>query len=224
MLGLSPALVRGDVLRRLAPPGSSHQDPALAGLLDRLRGLVRNRDYRALTAMMAPDFRVEFDAGKGPQAFLRHWRPGSGATSLWDVLERLLSIDGYFYSETLFVVPYIVARYPIDLDLLGHVVAIRDRVSLLSQPAADAPVAGVLDHSIIPLAKPLQPPVVIPSGGFVEVLHPEFGHCFVSSSDVYHPAAHRAFFERRNRRWRWISLAAATLADPPDLTRARKPA
>jgi hypothetical protein len=190
-------------------------------LLDRLRALCGIRDHRALTAFMASDFRVEFDAGKGPRAFVRHWQPTSGTTHLWDVLTRLFSIDGFFYSETLFVVPYIVAQYPIDLDPLGHVVAIRDRARLHSLPSAEAPATGYLDHAIVELAKPLQPPVVIPPGGFLEVVHPEAGRCFVSTSDVYHPAAHRAFFERRNGRWRWISLAAPTLADPPALTRAR---
>ena len=188
-----------------------------------MRRLIRNRDTRTLTAMMARDFRVEFDAGKGPQAFVRHWRPSSPASALWDALGRLFSLDGHYYSQTLFVVPHIVAHYPIDMDPLANVVAVRDHVNLRSGPATDAPVTGVLEHEIIALAEPMQPPVMIRSGGFIEVVHPEVGRCFVAANDVYHPAGHRAFFEKRGGRWRWISLAAPTLADPPELTRARKP-
>ncbi len=187
-----------------------------------MRGAIRNRDHKSLTALMGPAFRVEFDAGKGPQAFSRHWRPASPESRLWDVLDQILSLEGHHYSETLFVLPYIVARFPIDLDPLRHVVATREGVPLHTLPEKGAPASGRLDHAIVPLAKPMAPPVVIPPGSFLEVVHPETGRCFVSSSEVYNPAAHRAFFEKRNGRWRWISLAAATLADPPELMQVRK--
>ena len=52
---------------------------------------------------------------------------------------------------------------------------------------------------------------------FVAVQHPEHGVCYVAGSDVYSPAGHRAFFEKRQGRWRWMSLAAPTLATPPAL-------
>lgn len=222
ILGFAPVEGRGDVLRQITPPSTGRHDPPLAALIERLRGMIREHDHRALTALMGPTFRVEFDGGKGPQAFTRRWRPASPASGLWDVLGPLFSLEGHYYSETLFVVPHIVARFPIDLDPLGHVVATREGVTLHSLPEKDAPVSGRLDHVIIPLAKPMEPPVIIPPETFLEVVHPEAGRCFVSSSDVYHPAAHRAFFEKRSGRWRWISLAAATLADPPELIQVRK--
>lgn len=222
ILGLAPVEGRAEVLRQIAPPSSGPNDPALTALIERMRSLIKERDHRALTALMGPTFRVEFDGGKGPQAFARHWRPASSTSTLWNVLGQLFSLEGHHYSETLFALPHIVARFPIDLDPLGHVVATRGGVTLHSLPERDAPVSGRLDHAIIPLAKPIEPPVVIPPGTFLEVLHPEAGRCFVSSADVYHPAAHRVFFEKRNGRWRWISLAAATLADPPELRQVRK--
>jgi hypothetical protein len=222
MLGLAPGLARAEALRQIAPPPSGKQDPALGALIDRMRLFIKERDHRALTALMGPAFRVEFDVGKGPLAFTRHWQPASTGSRVWDVLGQILSLDGYYYSETLCVVPHIVARYPIDLDPLNHVVAVREGVTLHSLPAKDSPVSARLDHAIIALAKPMEPPVVIPPGKFLEVVHPEAGNCHVSSADVYHPAAHRAFFEKRAGRWRWISLAAATLADPPELMHSRK--
>jgi hypothetical protein len=52
---------------------------------------------------------------------------------------------------------------------------------------------------------------------FVAVRHPEHGVCYVAGSAVYSPAGHRAFFEKRQGQWRWLSLAAPTLATPPVL-------
>ena len=217
-----PAPAPGDELRRIRPPHDVSRDPRLASILEELRNIVARKDHAALTRLMRPDFRVEFDEGQGPAAFRRRWRVESKDDLLWDVLGRLLEQGGTFYSETLFVLPYTFANFPFDLDPLSYVVATGDKVAVLAQPQRDAAKRASLDHVIVPLAQPLSPPVVIPSGRFLEVIHPEQGRCFVSSQDVYNPAAHRAFFEKRNGRWCWLSLAAATLADPPALRQPAK--
>ena len=76
----------------------------------------------------------------------------------------------------------------------------------------------MLDYTIVPLVQRLEPPVTITAGRYLEVKWPgAAGQCFVAEADVYSPAAHRAFLEKRQGRWRWISLACATAADPPGL-------
>ena len=168
---------------------------------------------------MLPTFRVEFDAGKGPAAFRRKWHPESSSSPLWQVLDRLFSLGGTFYSGTLFALPYVYTQFPGDLDPLGHVVAVKSDTRLLDRPGQDGGLVATLDHAIIPLAQRLQPPVMMAAGGYREVKVPRLGWCFARESDVYSPAAHRAFFEKREGHWRWISLACATLAEPPDLKR-----
>ena len=44
------------------------------------------------------------------------------------LMERLLALPGYSYSETLFAAPYVCARFPFDLDPLAHVVAVKAAV------------------------------------------------------------------------------------------------
>jgi hypothetical protein len=208
-------------LRRISPPGEP-SDPSLITLIVRLRKIVAAREHLALEALMHSLFRVEFNVGKGPAAFRRHWHPESAASPVWEVLQRLLALPAHRYSDALYGVPYVFARFPFDLDPLRHVVAVKDAVALLAEPKPDAKRVGTLGNStIIPLTQPLQPPVVISSGTFIDLMHPVVGRCFAASSDIYHPAAHRAFFEKRGGRWRWISLAAATLEDPPELRRHR---
>jgi hypothetical protein len=214
-------VARSEELRRLPPPREQTLHPSLLSLVARLRKIVAAREHLALEALMGPKFRVEFDAGKGPSAFRQYWKPESVDSPVWRILERLLALPGHHYSANLFTLPYVFARFPFDLDPLRYVVAVREEVALLAQPKSDAKRVGSLEYSIVPLAQPLQPPVVIHSGGFVELVHPNAGRCFAASSDVYHPAAHRSFFERRAGQWRWISLAAATWEEPPELRRQR---
>ena len=164
---------------------------------------------------MLPTFKVEFDAGKGPAAFSRTWHPESPSSSLWAMLERLFSLGGTFYSPTLFALPYAFTQFPYELDPLGNVVSVKAGTRLLDQPGKDAKTVGELDYAIIPLAQRLKPPVMITSGSHFEVKVPGSGRCFVAEADIYSPAAHRAFFEKRGGRWQWISLACATLADSP---------
>ena len=202
-------------LRQLKPRDEAGKDQALAGLLARIREFAFSRDYRGLESLMAPTFRVEFDAGKGPAAFHAHWRPQVPASRLWQVLPRLLTLGGTFYSETLFAVPYVYTTFPFDLGLMEHVVALKPDAPLLEDASSAAKRVGALDYSIVPLAQPFKPPVLLEEGAYLQLQHPGAGACFVAAADVYSPAGHRAFFEKRQGQWRWISLTAATLKDPP---------
>ena len=118
---------------------------------------------------MLPTFRVEFDAGKGPAAFRRRWHPESPSSALWGMLERLFSLGGTFYSETLFALPYVYTQFPAELDPLGHVVAVKAGTRLLDRPGQDGKPVETLDYAIIPLAERLRPPVMITTGRYFEV-------------------------------------------------------
>jgi hypothetical protein len=205
--------------RRLPPPGGQPADAALSLFLDRMREIVASRNTAALTALMAPEFRVEFDVGKGPQVFRSHWRPDAENSPVWAVLGKALAVQGDFYLPSLFCIPYVYKSFPMDLDPLAHVVAVGEGATLRDRPAPDGAAVGKIRYSIIQLAEPLSTPVIIPDNKFLAVDDPGAGRCYAAGSEVYSPAAHRMFFERRSGRWRWISLAAATLADPPVLKR-----
>lgn len=209
-------------LTRLAPVDEAPQDASLTGLIRQIRGITDRRDHQALVRLLPPLFRVEFDEGKGPAAFRRRWRPETPSSPLWRTLDALLPLGGTFYSDSLFAIPYVYTRFPADMDLLGHVVTVKAAANLWDQPSASANPVATVDHSILPLAEALRAPVRLERDRFLEVIHPAAGRCYVSTNDVYSPAGHRVFFERGRTGWRWISLACATLAEPPDLERLRR--
>ena len=212
----SPAFAAQNDLRSLLPEDQSARDASLLALLGTMRTIVRRKDSNALCSLMSRDFKVEFDVGKGPDAFRRQWESETSTSAVWTVLDRLLSLGGTFYSDSLFALPYVYTRFPLDLDRLGHVVTTGDApVHAQSNPASAR--VGRLKHAIVPLATPLTPPAMLSEQPFVAVQHPEFGLCYVAGADVYSPVGHRAFFEKRSGQWRWLSLAAATLATPPVL-------
>ena len=205
-----------DELRSLLPEDQSARDKSLQALLGTVRTIVRRKDSKALCALMSRDFKVEFDVGKGPDVFRRQWESEASTSLAWAVLDRLLALGGTFYSDSLFALPYVYTRFPYDLDRLRYVVATGD-VAVHAEPNLASARVGVLKHAIVPLATPLTPPAMLCQQPFVAVQHPELGLCYVAGTDVYSPMGHRAFFEKRQSQWRWLSLAAPTLATPPVL-------
>jgi hypothetical protein len=206
-------------LRTLRPEDQSQRDASLHALLGSMRAIVRRKDAKALLALMAPDFKVEFDVGKGPAVFRRHWHLEAPGSRVWPVLDRMLSLGGTFYSDSLFALPYVYTRFPHDLDRLNHVVATGE-IPMRTAANATGTRVGVLKDAIVQLASPLTPPAMLVDVPFVAIRHPEHGVCYVAGSDVYSPAGHRVFLEKRQGQWRWLSLAAPTLATPPALLAA----
>jgi hypothetical protein len=131
----------------------------------------------------------------------------------------MLSLGGTFYSDSLFALPYVYTRFPLDLDRLHYVVATGE-IPMRATSGATGAQVGMLKDAIVQLASPLTPPAVLADVPFVSIRHPEHGVCYVAGSDVYSPAGHRVFLEKRQGQWRWLSLAAPTLATPPALRTA----
>ena len=124
--GPSYASAAENDLRSLMPEDQSARDKSLQALLGTMRTIVRRKDSEALCGLMLPDFKVEFDVGKGPDVFRDHWDSETPTSLVWAVLDRLLALGGTFYSDSLFALPYVYTRFPHDLDRLSYVVATGD--------------------------------------------------------------------------------------------------
>lgn len=197
-----------DALRRLEPRNEADKDPELLRYVSRLKKIVASRDTQALTSLMGPTFRVDFDGGKGPLAFARHWKPNAPDTAIWKILDRLLGLGGTFYTPTLFAISYVYTKFPFDLDPFSYVVVTRDQAPLRPEPSADAEPIAKLPTGIVAVKPALKAPVrVLPSWLKVEALNGTEG--FVAGEDVYSPAGYRIFFEKRGGKWVWFSLVCA---------------
>ena len=197
-----------DPTRKLHPVSEIERDPRLRSYVDYLKRIVSQKNERALLAEMDPRFRVEFDRGKGPVAFRKYWKPESPHTGIWNVLTRLFAIGGTFYSPSLFAIPYVYTRFPVDLDPFEYVAALRDNVAVRSGASSKSRIIATISSEFVRVTPKLKAPVRLDSMSWVRVTT-EGATGFVRSDDVYSPAAHRAFFEKRKGRWRWISLVCA---------------
>jgi hypothetical protein len=206
---LTPELRAVEQPPKLEPANEIDRDPALRSYVDQLSLMVARKSASDLLAEMDPRFRVEFSRGKGPEAFRKYWKPDSPEAGVWKVLARLFAIGGTFYSSSLFAIPYVYTRFPINLDPFEYVAALKDEVQVRSEASSEVPVIATISRNLVRVSPKLKPPVRLDSNSWIRVVTPTGATGFVNSSDVYSPAAHRVFFEKRRGRWRWISLVCA---------------
>jgi hypothetical protein len=206
LLGWSRVLASAH--RKLEPRDEAWRDPDLQRLLRSLATIVEKRQERQLLSLIGERFRVEFGAGKGRRAFRRFWRTDQPNSEVWNILDRLLAIGGTFYSPTLFAIPYVYTQFPIDLDPFGHVTTLNDNVVVYRESRPDSRVVAVLDFDIVPTEPVLVAPVRPDRAEWIRVIVTGQSG-YVNSRQVWSPAAHRMFFEKRSGRWEWISLVCA---------------
>ena len=181
----------------------------MAALLTRLRNIVSKKDAAALLSLMGPKFRVGFDAGKGPAAFRSTWQPELESSEVWPLLARLLALNGTFYSPTLFCIPYVYTKFPVDLDPLSHVIVVRDQAAVRRSPDDSSTIIANLSYDIVRTAHSLAAPVRLEREAWVAIITAADESGFIPAQDVYSPAEHRVFFEKQKGAWRWLSLACA---------------
>lgn len=185
----------------LCPTDEGANDATFAEYRKRLMAAVEQKNWIALTPLLARDFRVNFGDGGGIEAFREQWKPDSPDSKLWAELREILEHGGSFAGEDpnrVFWAPYVYSRWPEDIDAFEHVAVLRADVPLRSAAADDAPVVRTLDWSIVRLAEP--------ATGDQPWRHVSDG--WISAKDVRSPIDYRAAFGKVNGEWKMIALVA----------------
>ena len=190
---------------RLYPIDETARDSSFRSYVKKLRSAVEARDPGALRKLVDDEVFVgPDDAGKGWDRFAAKWRPDDPDSAVWSALTDLLSLGFIREHPTLFVSPYLVWRFPRELNPAMHLVVIRDKIPLRQSAAVDAPVVAVLSFDIV---RQLGPPA---SGDglqrwiFVRTLDGKEG--YLNARDVMSPLMPRAQFATRRGKWMLVAL------------------
>lgn len=194
--GLGATLWAAGRRRRLPPGDESVQDPAFSRFLTRLRTVSRQQDGAALRALCAEDVITGIDATPGPAELQKKMQAGG-----WKQLETVLGMGAARY-ERGFVLPYLFAKFPEDLEAFEYMVAIRPGAALRSAGRADAPVVCPLDYDILRVAD------ARPVHGWIRATRLDGLRGWAAESDVRSPGAERIFLEVRNGAWKITAWAA----------------
>lgn len=191
---------------RLFPIDDTARDPAFRSYVERLQSAVDARKPGALRRLVDDDVVVGAAADdKGWKKFVATWRPDDRESPLWDALSDLLSLGFVREHPSLFVSPYLVWRFPRNLDPSAHLVVIRDKAALREAPSVNAPAAAMLSFDIVGrLGNAAKGRDELGEWVKVRTLDGKMG--YLSTRDVMSPLMPRAQFGLLRGRWQMVAL------------------
>jgi hypothetical protein len=191
--------------RLIEPEDQAGADEILAAFLADLRSAVSVRDANRLTRALSPNIQFSFDGGRGIEAFLRFHDLRNPRSTAWTELERMLRLGGVFTAPTEFQVPYLVPRWPKDLDPYEYVVALGRTVRIRAEPSQTAAVLSTVDYRILQLRNERR--YTYGSGRWAAVSVDERDG-FVARELIRSPIDYRATFAISGDWWMMLSFVA----------------
>ena len=190
---------------RLYPVDDSARDPAFNSFVKRLRAVVETRNSNGLRKLVDPEVvsgPAEDDTGWEKLAV--KWKPDDSNSSLWSALSDLLELGFTKEHQSLFVSPYLVWRFPRELDRSTHLVVIRDKVALRAGPSVNTTVVTWLSFDVV--QKLNQPARGEGLGQWVRVSTIDGHTGYLNTKDVMSPLMPRAQFGIRKGHWLLVAL------------------
>jgi hypothetical protein len=138
--------------------------------------------------------------------FYARWRPDDADSELWPVLSDLLALGFIREHPTLFLSPYLVWRFPRDLNMATHLVVIRDKVALRAAPSLRAPAPASVSFEIVEQLGQPESGEGLGQWVLVRTIDGETG--YLNTRDVMSPLMPRAQFGIRRGRWNLVALEA----------------
>ncbi len=193
---------------RLSPVDDTARDPAFQSFVKRLRSVVEGRNTHALRKLTDP----EVVSGPGADdtgwaKFAAKWRPDDAESRLWPALSDLLELGFVRELPTLFVSPYLVWKFPRELNPATHLVVMQDKVALRSAPSLKAPAVAWLSFDIVRRLGQLESGEGLGQWVRVSTLDERTG--YVNAKDVMSPLMPRSQFGFRRGRWLLVALEGA---------------
>lgn len=197
---------------RLPPVDETARDPSFAAFKTELLRIVAEKDVTALTAIVAPDIKVDFGGGEGRDDFLDAWglKTAPGDSAIWAELQTVLTL-GAVSEEGGFIAPYVFARWPDDADAFEYVAAIVPEAPLLSDPCDPESVIARTDYTLL---KALE---IDEAAAKIACDWPEkfayvsdgAGHDgFIARENIRSPIDFRARFESHDGHWQMVFFVA----------------
>jgi hypothetical protein len=190
---------------RLYPVDDTPRDPAFHSFVKRLRSAVEARNTSALQKLVDPEVVTgPAQDDTGWPKFVAKWRPDDPSSTLWAALSDLLELGFIKEQQSLFVSPYLVWRFPRELNRATHLVVIRDKVALRVAPSLRASAAAWLSFDVVQSLGPPERGEGLGQWVRVSTLDGQTG--YLNTKDVMSPLMPRAQFGMRQGRWFLIAL------------------
>lgn len=197
--------------RRLEPVDEAGRDPSWVSFRNQLLNAIETRDRRHVTAILAPDVRPGLEAPRGPAEFRKQWDIEAENTPLWRALRSALFLGSAYVEREKgrreLCAPYLLAKWPRQLDPFQHGAVIAREVLVKAGPSAESATLQVLSFDIVVVSdwEVRDRAKEVPQR-WVKIKIRN-GEGYVPEEQIRSPVEHTACFVKTNDGWRLTSLA-----------------
>ena len=190
---------------RLYPVDDTARDSDFRSYVGKLRSAVEGRNTSALRKLVDAEVTVgPAKEDKGWSRFVAKWRPDDRESPLWPALADLLSVGFIREHPNLYLSPYLVWRFPDELNRASHLVIVRDSVPLRGAPSLNAPAIAQLSFDVVRRLGAIHGEDRLNQWFRVSTLDERTG--YVNARDVMSPMMPRAQFGLQKGRWLLLAL------------------
>jgi hypothetical protein len=196
---------------RLYPVDDTSRNPAFRSYVRKLQIAVDRRSVERLRKLVDDKVVVGDDAAeKGWTGFIARWHPEDAHSTVWAVLSDLLALGFIQEHPQLFLSPYLVWRFPRELNMATHLVVIRGNAALRDMPSSRTTPFAYLSFDIVERLSEAQPTEDLARWIFVRTLDGKTG--YLNARDAMSPLMPRAQFGMRRGHWLLIALEGSDQA------------
>lgn len=198
--------------RRLQPVDEAGRDPSWVSFRNQLLNAVEVRDRKHITGILAPDVRTNVEVSRGgPAEFRKQWDVDAENSPLWRTLRSALFLGSAYIEREKgsreLCAPYLLAKWPRQVDPFRHGAAIAREVLVKVEPSAESATLQVLSYDIVVVGDwEVADKAADVRQRWVKI-NVKNGEGYVPEEQIRSPVEHAACFVKTKHGWRMTGLA-----------------
>ena len=136
--------------RQLKPVDEARRDPSWVSFRNGLLNAVETRDRKYIMGILAPDVRTGLQTPRGGAEFRKQWDVDGKNSPLWRTLRSALLLGSAYVGRDKghreLCAPYLIGKWPPELDPFDNGVAIARDVLVKAEPSSQSATLQVLSY------------------------------------------------------------------------------
>jgi hypothetical protein len=198
--------------QKIVPLDDAAKDSSWVSFRNRLLNALQKRDRKFLVSVLDRNVRNGIDGERGVAAFRRQWDLDSDESPIWRELPSALFLGAAYMKRDKgqeLCAPYLLARWPADIDPFGHGAIVAKEAAVKSEPSSASKTLAALSYDVVAVTdwdvadREAESPQ-----RWVKVRVRE-GEGYVPEEHIRSPIEQAACFVKGPNGWRMVAFAPA---------------
>lgn len=208
-----PAMAQDSARPRMEPVDENATDTSWLAFRKRLHAAIAKRDRKFILSIVDRNIRNQTEETRGIAEFRKQWDFDGNDSPLWQELSAALSLGGAWMKhesgQREFCAPYVLPRWPDDVDPVGHGVILVKEALIQEAPSAFSPVIARLAYDIVPVIDWDVPDNATDVKQRWVLIRMGERRGYVPEEHIRSPIEHTACFVKSGSNWRMTGFAPA---------------